>query len=175
MRALRFHERGELRSPTMKTLLPNQRVLAAISAHGRKIGTFRWLIALSGIKAARGCRRNSRTRCRNRRGKPKLSASAVNSWSGGRALEHSAPRGCRNSIHPSLSGESCRLTGYVERPSLRFSLGTPFPTPNRTRNRLTRNAPIRSLSHDITSRYSTPASSRAGRRWPAISASTGRG
>jgi hypothetical protein len=82
-----------------------------------------------------------------------------------------APRGGLNSIQPSLSGERCRSIGYVERPSSRFSLGTPFPTPNRTRNRLRRNAAIRSLSHDITSRYSTPASSRIGRRLPAIWAS----
>src|SRR5262249_21115873 len=81
----------------------------------------------------------------------------------------SAPRDDLNSIHVLWSGEPCRSKGYVEPPSSRFYRGTRFPTPNRTRKRLQRNAAIRGLSQDITSRYSTLASSRAGPRLPATS------
>ncbi len=92
-----------------------------------------------------------------------------------RTTVQKAPRGGLNSIQGSSSEEPCSSRSYVEQPSSPSSPGTAFLTPSRSQSRSQKNPAIRSKLPATTSRFSTPASSRAGPRLPSISASAGQG
>ena len=86
-----------------------------------------------------------------------------------------APRGGRNSIHVSLSGEPCSYRGYVDLLSLHSSPGMPLSPGNLNQTQLSRNAAIRLNSPATIRHCSIPAGLKTGRHLPAISASAGQG